>query len=103
MWLYNPNGFFKRKIRESDVWEQTWSRGREGRGQILGTFHGGRGCPHGQDSGGGSTPSVAAPQMQAQKGQMGPEAMLIQDKTPRGKCMSERPCRTLQVQIPFGV
>lgn len=52
---------------------------------------------------GGSTPSVAAPQMQAQKGQMGPEAMLIQDKTPRGKCMSERPCRTLQVQIPFGV
>lgn len=57
MWLYNPNGFFKRKIRESDVWEQMWSRGREGRGQILGTFHGGRGCPHGQDSG------VAAPQV----------------------------------------
>ena len=57
MWLYNPNGFFKRKIRELEVWEQMQSRGREGRGRILSTFRGGRGGPHGQDSG------VAAPQV----------------------------------------
>lgn len=57
MWLYNPNGFFKRKIRESWVWEHTRSRGREGRGRILATFRRGGGGPHGQDSG------VAAPQV----------------------------------------
>lgn len=69
MWLYNPNGFFKRKIRESEVWEHRRSRGREARGQVLGTFRGGGGGPHGQDSG------VAAPQVllvgkcKARKGQ----------------------------------
>lgn len=56
MRLYNPNGFFKRKIRESEVWERRRSRGREGRGQILGSFRRGGGGPDGQDSG------VAAPQ-----------------------------------------
>lgn len=60
MWLYNPNGFFfKRKIRESEVWEQTGSRGREDRAGSLGMFWRWR-WPWWPGQRGGSTPSVAA-------------------------------------------